>query len=63
MRPLLVSEPDVITIPDPDQPTQQQLQQQQATEVVTISDEDEDDSFRPSTLIFKNKGFFKGFGF
>ena len=43
MWPLLVSEPDVITIPDPDQPIQQQ-QQQQATEVVTISDEDEDDS-------------------
>ena len=44
MQPLLVSEPDVITIPDPDQPIQQQQQQQQATEVVTISDEDEDDS-------------------
>ena len=45
MRPLLLSEPDVITIPDPDQPIQQQQQQQQqATEIVTISDEDEDDS-------------------
>ena len=41
---LLVSEPDVIRIPDPDQSIQQQQQQQQATEVVTISDEDEDDS-------------------
>ena len=44
MQPLLVLEPDVITIPDPDQPIQQQQQQQQSTEVVTISDEDEDDS-------------------
>ena len=42
--PLPVSESNVITIPDPDQPIQQQEHQQQATEVVTISDEDEDDS-------------------
>ena len=42
MRPLLVSEPDVITIPD--QPIQHQDPHQQATEVVTISDEDDNDS-------------------
>ena len=42
--PLFVTQPDVITIPDRDQPIQQQQQQQQATEVVTISDEDEHDS-------------------
>ena len=40
--PILVSEPDIITIPD--QPIQQQHHYQQATEVVTIFDEDDNDS-------------------
>ena len=42
VQPILVSEPDIITIPD--QPIQQQHHHQQDTEVVTISDEDDDDS-------------------
>ena len=40
--PILISEPDIITIPD--QPIQKQHQHEQDTEVVTISDEDDDDS-------------------
>ena len=42
MRSLLVSEPDVITIPD--QTIQHQDPHQQATEVATIFDEDDNDS-------------------
>ena len=42
VQPILVSEPDIITIPD--QPIQQHHHHQQDTEVVTISDEDDDDS-------------------
>ena len=42
VSPILVSEPDIITIPD--QPIQQQHHPEQDIEVVTISDEDDVDS-------------------